>query len=95
MRSFGFRSSTSSAVLILALALSAGTAAAAGDADCVNIAGSEPISQKQTMDPGFIVSTDDQFNVWNIYEPLIDTTPTFELKPRLATSWEPNADGTV
>jgi peptide/nickel transport system substrate-binding protein len=95
MRSFGLRASASSAVLVLALALAAGRASAAGDADCVNIAGSEPISQKQTMDPGFIVSTDDQFNVWNIYEPLIDTTPTFELRPRLATSWEPNADATV
>lgn len=95
MKSFGLRASTSSAVMALTVALAPLTAHAAGDADCVNLAGSEAISQKQTMDPGFIVSQDDQYNVWSIYEPLIDTTPTFELQPRLATSWEPNADGTV
>ncbi len=68
---------------------------AADDSKCVNLAGSEAISQKQTMDPAFIVSQDDQYNVWTIYEPLIDTTPTFDLQPRLATSWESNADATV
>ena len=95
MRNFGFQASTSSAIMALTLALVPLTAQAAGDSECVNLAGSEAISQKQTMDPAFIVSQDDQYNVWSIYEPLIDTTPTFELQPRLATSWEPNADGTV
>jgi len=69
-------------------------AAWADETACVNVVGSEAISEKQTLDPAFLVGTDEAIHIWPLYEPLARVTDDFQLIPVLATSWERNADAT-
>lgn len=76
-----------------ALVASAFTAGAAEK--CVNIAGTDEIKPTQTMDPAFLWGPDDAMHIWSVYEPLVELDDKFEPHPRLAVSWEANADATV
>ncbi|MSP82160.1 MAG: ABC transporter substrate-binding protein [Alphaproteobacteria bacterium] len=79
----------------LALAATAlSTTAWAQYENCVNIVGNEAISEGQSLDPAQSKGTDDAIHVWPVYDPLIRLSDELQPIPQLATSWEPNADGT-
>lgn len=62
--------------------------------NCVNIAGTNDIKETQTMDPGFLWDDDDAMHIWAVYEPLVALDEKLQPHPRLAVSWEANADAT-
>ncbi|UXX81538.1 ABC transporter substrate-binding protein [Roseovarius pelagicus] len=70
------------------------TGYAAAQEGCVEISGTDPIKETQTMDPAFLWGDDDAMHIWSVYEPLIHLDETFQPMPRLAESWEANADAT-
>jgi peptide/nickel transport system substrate-binding protein len=82
--------------LILALViLVLGVSQPSRAAECVRVVGYEPWTGQQTIDPAFnTIQTDVQL-IMALYEPLIWVDNNFGLVPRLAKSWEANADGTV
>lgn len=85
--------------LILAtsmLAASALTTAGAGAAEkCVRVIGFESEGEKESMDPGAQVGTDNAYHIRAIYEPLATRDNHMELTPVLAESWESNKEATV
>jgi peptide/nickel transport system substrate-binding protein len=79
--------------LAFGLALMPVSAWAAGK--CINVAGYEAFGEKETMDPAHIGGTDDSYHIEAIYEGLVDLDNNYQAVPRLAESWESNADGSV
>ena len=81
----------------MALAVFLATAPAtvtAASHECVRVVTSSSSGEKQTMDPAHAWSADDAAHLAAIYETLIDLDNGFQPVPRLAESWESNADGT-
>ena len=81
--------------LLTATALAVSTFTAGAQENCVNIAGTDEIKQTQTMDPAFLWGPDDAMHIWSVYEPLVELGEKFDTHPRLAESWESNADANV
>ncbi len=63
--------------------------------ECINVSGYEWFGEKQTMDPAAIGGTDDSYHIEAIFEGLVDLDNNYQAVPRLAESWESNADGTA
>jgi peptide/nickel transport system substrate-binding protein len=63
--------------------------------ECTRVIGYEPWTPQTTIDPAYNVTQTDVMYVMALFEPLAWVDSNFGLEPRLATSWEPNADGSV
>ena len=74
------------------LAASSGQVLAAGE--CVNIAHDVASGEKLNLDPARNIVLDGAGLIVSIYDALVDFDSNFQLVPRLATSWESNADAT-
>ena len=74
------------------LAASSGQVLAAGE--CVTIAHDVASGEKLNLDPARNVVLDGAGLIVSIYDALVDFDSNFQLVPRLATSWESNADAT-
>ena len=79
------------AIGALALA-SNGTAIAAEQ--CVIIAHDIASGEKLNLDPARTTSLDGSGLIVSVYEALVDLDNSYQVVPRLATSWESNADAT-
>ncbi len=76
-----------------ALAAMASTPAFAA-AKCVTVGLAEYSGEKLNLDPARNLGMDNAVYVNSIYESLVDLDNSFGVLPRLATSWESNADAT-
>lgn len=83
------------AVAAAGLALSAMVAQPGHAAECTRVVGYEPWTSSTSIDPMVNVTQTDVMYIMALFEPLAWVTSDFGLEPRLATSWEPNADGSV
>ena len=72
---------------------SSGAALAAGE--CVTIAHDIASGEKLNVDPALSTTLDGAGLVATVYESLVNFDSSFQVVPRLATSWESNADATV
>ena len=77
------------------LALSAVAQPSLAASECTRVIGYEPWTPSTSIDPMINVTQTDVMYIMALFEPLAWVTSDFGLEPRLATSWEPNADGSV
>ena len=78
-----------------ALALSTMAQPSSAATECTRVIGYEPWTPSTSIDPMINVTQTDVMYIMALFEPLAWVTSDFGLEPRLATSWEPNADGSV
>ena len=74
------------------LVLSAGSTFAKG---CVRVLGFESEGEKESMDPGAQVGSDNAYHLRAVYEPLVARDNLMQPVPVLAESWQSNQDATV
>ena len=85
-----------SAAAAMGLALTALPAQAAGptaDDKCVKVLGYESSGEKESMDPSSMYSEDDAYQIFAVYNRLLDLDGNFLAVPELAESYESSADG--
>lgn len=88
---FGKRNNLVQAFAILCVAWASQSWAAN---KCVTVAHDLNSGESLSMDPALNFGLDNAGLLVNVYDALVDFDSNFELVPRLATSWEANADAT-
>src|SRR5215813_7460888 len=81
------------AAAAMALALPAHAAGPPADDKCVKVLGYESSGEKESMDPSSMYSEDDAYQVFAVYNRLLDLDGNFQAVPELAESYEASADG--
>src|SRR5262245_36167181 len=83
------------AVVAAALLLAAlpGRAGQTTDDKCVKVLGYESSGEKESMDPSSMYSEDDAYQIFAVYNRLLDLDDNFQAVPELAESYESSADG--
>jgi peptide/nickel transport system substrate-binding protein len=61
--------------------------------NCVKVLGYESSGEKQSMDPSSMYSADDAYQIFAVYNRLLDLDDNFQAVPELAESFEASADG--
>jgi peptide/nickel transport system substrate-binding protein len=78
------------ALLLTSVPSRAGPAA---DDKCVKVLGYESSGEKESMDPSSMYSEDDAYQIFAVYNRLLNLDDNFQVVPELAESWEVSADG--
>ena len=65
----------------------------AADDKCVKVLGYESSGEKESMDPSSMYSEDDAYQIFAVYNRLLNLDDNFQAVPELAESWEASADG--
>jgi len=91
----GLRLLLLSAAAAAALVLSAlpGQAGQTMDDKCVKVLGYESSGEKESMDPSSMYSEDDAYQIFAVYNRLLDLDDNFQAVPELAESYESSPDG--
>jgi peptide/nickel transport system substrate-binding protein len=82
-------------IVLAAAAMLVFSAAPSFAKGCVRILGFESEGEKESMDPGAQVGSDNAYHLRAVYEPLVARDNHMQPVPVLAKSWESNQDATV
>ena len=61
--------------------------------ECVKVIGTEPGVPNITMDPAFVNTSDDSYQLNAVYNRMVNLDASFQPIPELAKSWSVSEDG--